>query len=150
MKARDIIHCSGHANVRALHPTTFEVTTAETLSTAGDCIVGVCSDKGAADLNPALRALIADDRAVVLTRLIVGDLEVTVRARGSGGLTLDHEDDLVWRRSDFVCGRTVCVGADTVARTIDRRLVALLREGVDLVVEIEAFVDENEPSDRVY
>ncbi|QSZ66750.1 DUF371 domain-containing protein [Methanofollis aquaemaris] len=142
MKARDIIHCRGHPNVQALHPTTFEVTTAPDLSLAGDCIVGVAADKGAADLDPTLKSILADDRAEVTVRLRAGEVEVIVHARGSAGLALDHPADLVWRRSSFVCGRTAAVGSDTVAKTIDRRLVALLQEGADLVVEIEASIPE--------
>ncbi|HDS62531.1 MAG TPA: DUF371 domain-containing protein, partial [Methanofollis liminatans] len=65
-----------------------------------------------------------------------------VISRGSAGLILDHPTDLVWRRSAFVCGRTVAVGSDTVARTIDRRLIELLAGGADLVVEIEASIPE--------
>jgi len=142
MKARDVIHCFGHPNVRALHPTTFEVTTEPSLSPAGDCIIGVCADKGAADLDPDLKTLLADDRTVVTTRLCVNGIETVVRSRGSAGLTLDHPTDMVWRRSPFVCGRTVAVGSDTVARTIDRRLVELLAGGAELVVEIEASIPE--------
>lgn len=142
MKARDVIHCSGHPNVRALHPTTFEVTTEPSLSPAGDCIIGVGADRGARDLDPDLKALLADDRAVVTTRLIAGGIEAVVRSRGSADLTLDHPTDLVWRRSAFVCGRTVSIGADTVARTLDRRLVRLLTGGAELVVEIEAVIPE--------
>ncbi|MDK2974767.1 MAG: uncharacterized protein PWP08_1138 [Methanofollis sp.] len=142
MKARDVIHCFGHPNVRALHPTTFEVTTEPLLSPAGDCIIGVRADKGAAALDPGLKALLADDRAVVTTHLSVRGIETIVRSRGSAGITLDHPTDLVWRRSAFVCGRTVAVGSDTVARTLDRRLVELLARGAELVIEIEAVIPE--------
>lgn len=142
MKAQDTIHCFGHANVRALHRTTFEVTKAADLSPAGDCIIGVAADKGAADLDPALKALLADDRAEVTTRLRAGGVEVVVRSHGSAALTLDHPSDLVWRKSTFASGRTVAVGSDTVAKTIDRRLVAALAAGAELVVEIEAVVPE--------
>ncbi|MBP2145951.1 hypothetical protein J2129_001405 [Methanofollis sp. W23] len=142
MKARDVIHCRGHPNVRALHPSTFEVTTAPDLSPAGDCIIGVAADKGAADLDPALKHLLADERAEVTIRLRAGEVEEVVHARGSAGLALDHPTDLVWRRSSFVCGRTAAVDADTVAKTLDRRLVALLQAGADLVVEIEASIPE--------
>lgn len=142
MKARDVIHCHGHPNVRALHPSTFEVTTAPDLSPAGDCIIGVAADKGAADLDPTLKRLLADDRAEVTVRLRAGEIEEVVHARGSAGLALDHPSDLVWRRSAFVCGRTAAVGADTVAKTIDRQLVALLQDGADLVVEIEASIPD--------
>ncbi|WP_298667237.1 DUF371 domain-containing protein [uncultured Methanofollis sp.] len=142
MKAQDTIHCFGHANVQALHRTTFEVTKEADLSPAGDCIIGVSADKGAADLDPALKTLLADDRAEVTTRLRAGGIEVVVRSHGSAALTLNHPTDLVWRRSTFACGRTVTVGSDTVARTIDRRLVAALADGADLIVEIEASVPE--------
>jgi hypothetical protein len=137
MKARDTVRARGDPLVRATHPTTFEVTKDMRLTGAGDCIIGVAADKGAADLDPDLRALLRDDRAVLTTRLAAGGKTVIVRSRGSSAFSLDHPTDLVWRRSDFISDRTVGIRSDRVAATLPREFVAALQRGEELVVELE-------------
>jgi len=46
-----------------------------------------------------------------------------VRARGDSRLSFSHPTDLVVRRSGYVCGRTVAVGADKAAGDLSRTLV---------------------------
>jgi len=143
MKARDTVRARGDPLVRATHPTTFEVTKDMTLTEAGDCIIGVAADKGAADLDPDLRALLRDDRAVLMTRLTAGGETVVVRSRGSAALSLDHPTDLVWRRSDFISDRTVGIRSDRVAVTLPRGFVAALQRGEELVVELEVEIPDD-------
>lgn len=138
MKARDIVRARGHPLVRGAHPTTFEVTRDETLTAAGDCIIGIGADKGAADLDPGLKTVLRDGRAVLTTRLTAGGVTVEVRSRGSAALTLDHPADLVWRRSDFISDRTVGIRSDHTAATLLQEFIEALRRGEDLVVELEA------------
>jgi len=144
MKATDIVRARGHPLVQGVHPTTFEVTKDVTLTLSGDCIIGVAADKGAADLDPELKALLRDDRAVLTTRLITGGETVEVRSRGSAALTLDHPADLVWRRSDFTSDRTVGIRSDRVAATIPREFIEALRRGEELVVELEVEIPESD------
>ncbi|RXE57244.1 hypothetical protein ABH15_03840 [Methanoculleus taiwanensis] len=136
MKARDVVRSRGHPLVQGLHKTTFEVTRECELTLSGDCIIGVCADKGAADLSAPFKRLLSDDQAVLLTRLCAGSESVEVRSRGSSQFTLDHPTDLVWRRSGFVCGRTVGIYSDCVARTLPRSFIDRLRQGDDLIVEL--------------
>jgi hypothetical protein len=145
MEAEERITCRGHPLVRATHPTTFEVTTEEHLTRQGDCIIGVRADRGAGGLSPEFRRVLADDRAVLLTRLTAGGFLIEVYGRGSSGMTLGHPTDLVWRRSSFVCGRTVAIHCDQVAATLPRDLVRALREGAELEVEMVAVVEEVTP-----
>ncbi len=142
MKARDIVRARGHPLVQGTHPTTFEVTRDETLTLSGDCIIGIAADKGAADLNPDLKALLLDDRAVLTTRLVAGGQTVVVRSRGSAAFTLDHPADLVWRRSDFISDRTVGIHSDHVAAALPREFIEALRRGEELVIELEVEVPE--------
>ena len=144
MKARDIVRARGHPLIQGTHPTTFEVTRDETLTVTGDCIIAVAADKGAADLDPDLKAVLRDDRAVLTTRLTAGNETVEIRSRGSAAFTLDHPADLVWRRSDFVSDRTVGIRSDSVAATLPRPFIEALRRGEELVVELEAEVSEND------
>ncbi len=143
MEAHELIRCRGHPLVRGLHRTTFEVTKEEELTSGGDCIIGVCADKGAADLHPGFRRLLSDDRACLTTRIMAGDLVAEVHSRGSSAFTLDHPSDLVWRRSTYVCGRTVGISSDLVARTIPREIIRYIRNGGEVVIEMTVVVSED-------
>ena len=57
MEAQEIIRCRGHPLVLGTHPTTFEVTREDHLTSSGNCIIGIAADKGCAGLSPALRLL---------------------------------------------------------------------------------------------
>jgi hypothetical protein len=142
MKIQETLRCKGHPNVSGRHPTTFEVTKEDHLSSRGDCIIGIEGDKGAADLSPLFVNMLARDDAVLVTRLYCRDRTVTVISRGSSAMTLDHPTDLVWRRSNFVCGRTVGIGSDYIAKDLPKALISLLRNGEKLVVEMTVFVED--------
>jgi uncharacterized protein len=136
MVVRELIRCRGHPLVSARHPTTFELTAESHLTSAGDCIIGIGADKGAADLADEFREALQREAAVLVTTLRCGDLEVVVRSEGHPGLVLDHPTDLVWRRSGHVCGRTIGIRSDRVARTLPRAFVERLRTGADLEAEL--------------
>lgn len=136
MEATEVIRCHGHPLVSASHPTTFEVTAEENLTENGHCIIGIKADKGAAGLAQRFREVLCHDDAELETTLGCGGIEVVVRARGSTAMTLDHPTDLVWRKSRFVCGRTIGICSDHVAATLPEELVALLRTGHPLVVTL--------------
>jgi len=136
MKRTETIRCHGHPNVLSGHPTTFEITKEEHLTFKGDCIIAVGADKGAADLSMGFKAALSRDDAVLSTRLTCGDISVLVTSYGSAGLVLDHPADMVWRRSRYVCGRTVGIMTDRTARTLPRELVDCLRSGRELIVEM--------------
>jgi hypothetical protein len=136
MAVRELIRCRGHALVSARHPTTFELTAEPHLTAAGDCIIGIGADRGAADLSDDFREALRREGAVLLTTLRCGDLEVVVRSEGHPGLVLDHPTDLVWRRSEHVCGRTIGIRSDYVARSLPRGLVDRLRAGAALEAEL--------------
>jgi uncharacterized protein len=136
MEAREWIICHGHPLVRGTHPTTFEVTTEGDLTAQGNCIIGVGADKGARDLDPAFRNLLARDDARLLTVLRSGPVSVRIHGRGSRELTLRHPADLVWRKSTFTCDRTVAIASDCTARMLPRELIAQLQRGADLEVEL--------------
>jgi len=48
---REVIRARGHEHVAATHESTFEVTTDDWLTPAGDCIVGIEADRAPADFD---------------------------------------------------------------------------------------------------
>ncbi len=136
MSVTEIIHCRGHKNVLGLHKSTFEITKETELSPNGDCIIAVGADKGAIDLSPEFRQAVADDTAILRTTLTSAELSVTILSQGASGITLTHPTDMVWRRSTFVCPRTIAVYSDHTASLLPRELVAALQRGAELTVTL--------------
>jgi hypothetical protein len=123
MEAQEIIHCRGHPLVSGTHPTTFEVTAELHLTGTGNCIIGIAADKGCAGLSPEFKNILSHDDARLLTRLVCGESEVEIHSQGSSQFTLLHPTDMVWRRSTFVCGRTIGIHSDQVAATLPDELI---------------------------
>lgn len=138
MEAQEIIRCRGHPIVLGTHPTTFEVTCGEHLTKNGNCIIGIAANKGCSGLTPSFKAVLAHDNAVLITRLACNGIVTEVRSRGSSRMTLDHPDDMVWRKSTFVCGRTIGILSDRVALTLPRELIKNLARGEEMVVTLTA------------
>ncbi|MGC8816618.1 MAG: DUF371 domain-containing protein [Candidatus Hadarchaeum sp.] len=124
---RWVIRARGHPMVSAKHRTTFMITKEKDLGPKGDCVIGVGAEKSAAELDLELKRLAALAVPIVI-RLRAGGFVDEVRAWGHPSLTLNHPTDIVVRKSRFICGRTLAVGADKAAADLSRELVAALRK----------------------
>ncbi|MFA4825304.1 MAG: DUF371 domain-containing protein [Methanoregula sp.] len=138
MEAQEIIHCRGHPLVSGNHPTTFEVTAESHLTSTGNCIIGIAADKGCAGLSSEFKKVLSHDDARLLTRLACGESEVEIHSRGSSQFTLTHPTDMVWRRSGFVCGRTIGIHSDRVAATLPDALIKNLIAEKTMIVTLTA------------
>ena len=69
--AYECVVAKGHRNIRALHPTTFELTKDEEVTERGDCIIGVGLDKAVADLDPHFKNVIRNDLSIVDRKSVV-------------------------------------------------------------------------------
>jgi hypothetical protein len=123
---KETVTFRGHPMVRALHPTTIEVTTEEHLTARGDCIIGVGADKGCEQLSGDVKGAIRNAATRIRIRIIAGGLQFVVRARGDPGLELSNPHEMVVRRSAFLSERTLAVHADFAARDIPRPLIRML------------------------
>jgi len=127
MKVTEVIEARGHQNVRSTNKTTLEITKEAFLTKRGDCILAVKATKGAADLHKKFREITRKQNARITVTIEASEEKEVVEARGSPQLTLTHPTDLVVRRSDYVCGRTLAVRADKAANDLSRRLVEKLQ-----------------------
>jgi len=138
MIAWDVVRARGHPLVKALHRSTFEITTESHLTARGDCIIGVGADKSARTLAPSFRSLASRDDARVVIALRSGGVSEVVRAWGSSLLTFEDPKSIVVRRSSYVDSRTVAVRSDKAAADISRELVSNLRRGAPLLAILVA------------
>ncbi|MFB6084439.1 MAG: DUF371 domain-containing protein [Halorientalis sp.] len=132
----EVVHARGHENVSADHASTFEVTSDDYLTPAGDCILGIAADRVPADFDPAFVEGCRSADATITVTLEAGGHTETVTGRGHPDLTFESERSAVGRTSDYVDDRTVLVDADEAAGDLDRELVAALAEGAALTVTI--------------
>ncbi|MCJ7560374.1 DUF371 domain-containing protein [Candidatus Bathyarchaeota archaeon] len=125
---REIIFGYGHENIRATHKTTLEFTKDTHLSKKGDCIVAVAADKALADLNPEFKENLRKPHAKLTILIEAGGIAEQVNAHGSPQLFLTHPTDMVIRKSDYVCSRTLAIHADKAAQDLSRELVEKLKK----------------------
>jgi len=120
-------HASGHVNVRATHRATLEFTKDRHLSRDGDCIVAAASEKSLADLSNRFKEGLRKPNARLIVLIEAGGIAEEIHAQGSPRLVLSHPTDIVVRKSDYICSRTLAVRADKAAADLSRELVEKLK-----------------------
>jgi hypothetical protein len=133
---QEVIHAQGHENVSAAHASTFEVTTDDFLTPAGDCILGIEADRAPADFDPEFVAACQHEDATITATFETEAHGETVTGRGDPALTFESDRSAVGRTSDYVDDRTVLVGARFAAEGFDRELVGALGDGAELTVTL--------------
>lgn len=121
------IEFSGHKNIRSNHQKTLEITKESHLTTQGDCIVGVNASSSCSDLPQELKNKLKSENTLVIFTIKVDDQEFTIKGKGHPELTLTHLNDIVIRKSDFVCPRTLSVNCDKASDLLPREMVTLLQ-----------------------
>ena len=122
------IEFSGHENIRSNHQKTIEITKESSLTPQGDCIVGVNATSSCAELPAELKEKLRNPDAKIIFSINVGDKEFEVRGNGHPDLILEHEEDIVIRKSDFICPRTLAINCDKASDLLPRDMVKLLQD----------------------
>lgn len=136
MAYTETIRARGHENVQATHASTFEITTDDWLTPAGDCILAIEADRTPADFADEFIAAAQSHDATITVTLSTADYSQTITGRGHPDLTFAGDRSAVGRTSDYVDDRTIMVGAEHAAEGIDRELVDALADGAELTVEL--------------
>ena len=126
----------GHHNVTSKHKTTFEVTQDKEIGLAADCIVGVSSKVSLNDLPLQMKETIQDKETKIQIILETENAKDFITGYGHPALTLDHPTDMVCRKSDYTCSRTLMIHADKAAVDLNVDLIADLTSGKTLKVTI--------------
>jgi uncharacterized protein len=118
----------GHPNIRSLHLRAIEVTKNPNLTLRGDCIIGVRANKACKDLNPILQRLLKKEDSVIRISIIAGNLSYIVKAFGHSRLLLLDAQDIVIRKTNFMCSRTLCIKSDSASQDVPREIVRWLQD----------------------
>jgi len=124
---REVIFGCGHKNIQATHKTTLEFTKDTHLSKKGDCIVTVAADKALTDLSAEFKENLRKPHTKLIIIIEADGVIDQVNAHGSPQLILTHPTDMVIRKSDYICNRTLAVHADKAAQDLSKALVEKLK-----------------------
>ena len=118
---------SGHSNILSLHKKTIEITKDPHLTINGDCIIGVNANLACTDLPEKFKKKVQNSKSEIIFTIKVGSHSFTIHGKGSEKLTLKHKNDIVLRKSAFVCSRTIAINCDMASDSIPRKIVKELQ-----------------------
>ncbi|MEE1128643.1 MAG: DUF371 domain-containing protein [Methanobrevibacter sp.] len=131
------IKTKGHKNVSSLHKSTFEITRDSEIGPAADCIIGVDMDKTMSNFPKEFKEKIANSNTRIRVILETENGYDEINGFGHEDLTLTHPTDIVIRKSDYVCPRTLMIKADKAARDLDINLIEDLKNEKIMEVTIK-------------
>lgn len=131
-----MFYAKGHPNVTSAHKSTFEVTMDKEIGKAADCIIGVSSDSKLEDIPLEIREAIKNENAIIKIEFETENAKDEIKGQGHPDLTLDHPTDMVCRKSEYKCSRTLMIKADKAAIDIKKELIDDLKELKELKVTI--------------
>jgi hypothetical protein len=125
---QDDVTFYGHPNIRSLHAKTIEITKDEHLTPRGDCIIGVRANKACANLDEALKHRLKSNSAVVRIEIIVANESFLITGMGDNRLSMLNPYDIVIRRTNFACPRTMSVLCNKASSEVPRKMVERLQD----------------------
>lgn len=120
---KESIKFYGHPNITGLHKTTIEVTRDKYLTKNGDCIIGISANKGCIDLADEFITKLKMSNTKLKILLLVNNKKFLITAKGSLDLHLTHSNDIVIRKSNFLCSRTLAINSNKSAFDIPRDII---------------------------
>ncbi len=128
MKHTYSFQAKGHVNIRSRHKTTLMTTVEHKLTLRGDCIIAVSADIGLAQLPDEIKEAARDSETNITFSMKTKNFFFEAHGKGHPDLTYTDPIDMVTRRSNFTCGRTLMIGSDKVANDIPEEMVMELRD----------------------
>lgn len=117
----------GHPNVQSLHSRTIEITKDKDLTLNGDCIIGVNANKSCIDLSPKIKEKIKKNNSLIEIEIIVEPYSFVIKGNGSDNLLLSNHEDIVLRKSKFICDRTLSINCNFSSFDIPREIIKILK-----------------------
>jgi hypothetical protein len=127
---------NGHPNITSLHRTTFEFTKDENIGKTADCIIGVKSPVSMDNIPKEIYKSIKEDNKLITLRLETENAVDEIKGYGHHELTLNHPTDMVIRKSEFKCSRTLMINADKAAKDLKTELIEDLKDSKQLKITI--------------
>ncbi|WP_456373303.1 DUF371 domain-containing protein [Methanocaldococcus sp.] len=130
------IRAKGHKNISATHKTTLEITKEDYLTPTGHCIIGIEANKSMLDFTDEFKEKLRNAKKIIVEIEVEG-IKDTIIGEGHKDLILNHPTDIVIRKSNYICPRTLMINANKSAKDINRKIVKKLKEGKKLIFRIK-------------
>jgi len=124
---QEVILALGNKNILSTHRTTIEVTKDKKLTKNGNCIVAVAADKSVTDLSEEFKKRLKKKNSKLTIIIEVNGFSDKVTAKGCSELALTNTKDIVIRKSDYICNRTLAIKANKAACDLSTDLVNKLK-----------------------
>lgn len=123
----------GHKNVIGEHDTTLELTTEDSLTRRGTCIIGVSTNLALADLSPEIKQAAMSEVTIIELEMTVKGFTEIVTGTGAKGLSYSDNTSMVVRTSTYQCGRTLMIQADKAASDLNRSFIEALQDSSSIL-----------------
>jgi hypothetical protein len=80
------------------------------------------------DLPSELKTKLRDSNSIIKITILVNKEKFIITGRGDEKLTLTHPTDIVIRKSDYTCPRTLAIKCDVGSDSIPRSIIELLKD----------------------
>jgi hypothetical protein len=127
MNILDTILAYGHPLVKCSHNTTIEITKEDYLTEKGSCILGIKASKACKDLSAELKEKIRKGNAIRVL-IEVDDIIESFIGYGDEKLNLKNENEMVFRKSSYICDRTVLIKCTKSSMDLNRELIKKLND----------------------
>ncbi len=118
----------GHPNIQSLHAKTIEITKDEHLTLRGDCIIGVKANKACSDFSDSFKLKLKSNATVVKIEVLVGNESFSLKGMGDHRLNMLNSNDIVVRKTNFTCPRTMSIRCNKASSDIPRKIIKLLQD----------------------
>lgn len=118
----------GHENIRSLHKKTLEITKESDLTPSGDCIIGVNAKYGCNEIPIKIKKKLKEPNSKVVFSIKVDNYVFKIKGEGNKEIVCSDPNDIVLRKSTYVCPRTLAVNCDKACDSIPQKLVKLLQD----------------------
>ena len=116
----------GHENLTSTHKSTLEFTSDSQLTLRGTCILGMASSKSCLNLKDDTKQKLRGDNKFLIRIQSNGYVDEFI-GYGHPNLSLTHPHDMVFRKSTYICDRTIMIACTKAAADINREIVNTLQ-----------------------
>jgi len=121
------IFAYGHENISCTHHSTIEITKESSITQKGTCILGVKATKACYDLNDAIKKKIRQGmRFLVIIK--IDEICDSFYGYGDPNLTLLNDHEMVFRKSNFICDRTVLIRCSKASNELNSKLINKIKD----------------------
>jgi uncharacterized protein len=132
----------GHKNLKSTHKSTLEFTNDSQLTLRGTCILGMNSPKSCLNLKEDTKQFLRGGHKFLVRLTSNGHTDEFI-GFGHPNLLLTHPHDIVFRKSTYICDRTIMIACTKAAIDINRQIVSLLQDPANHAVIQIYLIEEN-------